>query len=160
MTSITFKKPSVVANAVRIGLWAGLAGGAAEVVWIALFAQVAGGSAAFVADGVTATVVPSLAGSSVSVALGLAIHFALAALLGIAVAVAIRSYLPRLARTWVETVLVIGTLGVVWMVNFLIILPAINPAFVHIVPMPVSLASKMLFGIATVLVLRMHTDKT
>jgi hypothetical protein len=159
MASITFNKPSRAAMAVRIGLWAGLAGGAAEVLWIALFSQITGGSAAFVADSVTATVVPSLAGSSVSVTLGLAIHFGLAALLGIAVAVGIRSILPQLARTWAETALVIGTLAVVWMVNFLIVLPAINPAFVHIVPMPVSLASKLLFGVATVLVLRMQGDK-
>jgi len=136
------------------GLLAGLAGGAAEVLWIWIFSGVSGGSAAGVARGVTATVAPALGTGALAVPLGIAIHFALAAGLGIAIAVAIRGLAPRLAGSWAEAALVVATLAAVWTMNFLVILPVVNPAFVHIVPMPASFASKMLFGVATVLVLR------
>ena len=42
----------------------------------------------------------------------------------------------------------IWTLAAVWLVNFMIVLPLINPAFVDIVPLGVSFTSKLLFGIA------------
>jgi hypothetical protein len=39
-------------------------------------------------------------------------------------------------------------LAAVWAINFLIILPLIDPHFVQIVPYSVSLISKLLFGVA------------
>lgn len=158
MANLIQTRSSTARPLIRLGLIAGLAGGAAEVAWIVLFSQVAGGSGAVVADGVTATLVPGLAGTPGSVALGLIIHFALAAALGLAVAVALRSLLPRLAGSWTEAGLVLATLAAVWAVNFYLILPVLNPAFVHIVPLPASLASKLLFGVAVVLIFRMHSD--
>jgi hypothetical protein len=42
----------------------------------------------------------------------------------------------------------------VWAVNFFIALPIISPAFVHLVPYPISLVSKVLFGLAAAEALR------
>ena len=42
----------------------------------------------------------------------------------------------------------LATLVGVWAVNFFVLLPGISPAFVHLVPYPVSLMSKVLFGLA------------
>ena len=50
-----------------------------------------------------------------------------------------------------------GTLAVlaaVWATNFFVLLPAISPAFVHLVPYSVSLTSKLLFGLAAAEVFR------
>ena len=42
----------------------------------------------------------------------------------------------------------------VWAVNFFVVLPGISPAFIHLVPYPVSLMSKILFGLAAAEALR------
>ena len=159
MSTSTNALPAPQIRLLRAGLLAGLAGGLAEVVWISLFAGLTGGSAAEVATGVTATFMPDVTASAGVILLGLAIHFGLAAALGIAVAVVIRQVAPKLAGSLTESALIIAALAGVWSMNFLVILPIVNPAFVHIVPMPVSFASKMLFGVATALALRMVTDK-
>ena len=44
-------------------------------------------------------------------------------------------------------------LALVWAVNFFIILPWLNPAFVTLMPYSVSLASKLLFGVTLGVVL-------
>jgi hypothetical protein len=36
----------------------------------------------------------------------------------------------------------------VWAVNFFVVLPQVNPAFVHLPPYGVTLISKLLFGLA------------
>ena len=135
-------KREAVGHVLTIGVLAGLAGGAAEIAWISLYAAATGGDAASVARGVTDTVgigaLPPVAG-------GVSIHMALAAILGMAVAVALaptRLHGARLygAMTW--------ALAAVWAINFLIVLPLINPQFVEIVPLAVSFVSKLLFGVA------------
>ena len=45
------------------------------------------------------------------------------------------------------------TLGLIWVFNFFILLPIISPEFVHLLPLPASLFSKFLFGLAMGLVL-------
>ena len=99
------------------------------------------------------TVAPGLTLASASLPLGLAIHMGLAVALGIVVAMAMPRMPPRLAGTPREPVAVIATLIVgVWAVNFFVVLPVINPAFVTLVPYGASLASKVLFGFAAAFV--------
>jgi len=139
----------------RIGALAGLAGGMAEVVWITLYAGLTGGNAVTVAKEITASVVPMAATSAIATPLGLVIHFGLAAVLGIAVAVGLNRLFPRLSGTMTEVGLIVLALAFVWSLNFLVILPMLNPGFVHIVPMPVSFISKLLFGLVAALVFEM-----
>jgi hypothetical protein len=49
-------------------------------------------------------------------------------------------------------------LSAIWAANFFLLLPAFNPAFVTIVPLEVSLVSKLLFGLAAALVLHFGTN--
>ena len=135
------------------GLAAGFAGGAAEIAWIMLYAQVSGTDAAAVANGVTVSLFPALGAAPAAVALGIALHMGLAVLLGAAIAMALRLCVPRLAGTLLEPLAVIGLLVAVWVVNFLVVLPVINPGFVELVPLGVGLTSKVLFGAAAALVL-------
>ncbi|MBW6505979.1 MAG: hypothetical protein K0B00_04420 [Rhodobacteraceae bacterium] len=141
-------------NFVGAGLWAGLAGGAAEIVWIAIYRQLQGAGSLDVARGITETVFPAAAAASYSVALGLAIHMVLAVALGVAAAWFVARAFPRLAGSWAEFGLIVGILAVVWCTNFFVVLPIINPAFVTIVPYDASLTSKLLFGVCAALVFR------
>jgi hypothetical protein len=136
----------------RAGLFAGLAGGIAEVILIVLYAGLGGGSASAVATGITASVMPMAATAPAAILVGLAIHFGLASLLGLGIALGIGSVFPRLAGTWADTGSILLLLILVWTINFLVILPMLNPGFVHIVPMSVSFTSKVLFGLAAALV--------
>jgi hypothetical protein len=135
------------------GLAAGLLGGLAEVVWIVVYQLAGGTNAAAVARGVTFSVVPSLAAGPGAVALGIAIHMAIAAALGVAIAAFVRHQLPRIAGTAVEPLMIVALLVAVWFINFFVVLPVVNPAFVTIVPYGVSLVSKTLFGAAAGFVL-------
>ena len=127
---------------------AGAAGGAAEVVWIGLAAAVLGVDGARVAQEVTTTVLPA---SQVTgeAWLGLGIHF----LLSLALAAAFAPVLAGRLRGAALVAAATGGLGVVWAFNFFVLLPALNPAFTALLPLPVTLASKLLFGLAMGVVL-------
>jgi hypothetical protein len=135
------------------GIAAGLAGGTAEVAWIALYGSLSGADAAAVASGVTITLFPALGAHSAAVPLGIALHMAIAVLLGAAIAVALRARVPRLAGAIVGPLAVIGLLVAIWAMNFLVVLPVVNPGFVELVPLGAALTSKVLFGAAAALVL-------
>ena len=149
---ITKKSKSI--NLVRTGVFAGLSGGVAEIVWIALYKNIAGGNAASVAQGVTETLFPNIQSTAIAVPLGIFIHMSIAVALGMAIAILVRSWLPQTEARLIEPVVVIGLLSAIWAVNFYLILPAVNPAFVTLVPYSVSLISKVLFGCAAALTLQ------
>lgn len=130
----------------QVGLLAGLAGGLAEVLWISTFAAGSQVGAAAVARGVAGAV--GLGGAG-AVSIGVAVHMALAAALGVIVVAVLRA-LPIRRRGWrADLTLTLAALAAVWAFNFLVLLPVLSPEFVTIVPMPVSFASKLLFGLAT-----------
>ncbi len=114
-----------------------------------------GSNAIDVATGITSTVLPDIAAQPVAILIGLAIHLILAVALGLAVAGLIRWGDPQLAGRTSEMSLIIAILAAVWVVNFLVVLPIVNPSFAHIVPLPVSLASKLLFGVSAAFALRL-----
>ncbi len=153
-TDLTQYSSRRATGAIGAGILAGLAGGAAEIAWIGIYENVAGGDGAVVAGAVAQTLIPGLAPGAAAVALGLAIHMALAAALGIAIALAVSALLPRLVGTVVEPVAIVLALIGVWTINFFVVLPAINPDFVALLPLQVSLASKVLFGVAAAFVFR------
>ncbi|MDP4034322.1 MAG: hypothetical protein Q8P60_16015 [Pseudorhodobacter sp.] len=144
----------------NVGLIAGIVGGAAEVAWIALYLQLQGGASSEVARGITETVFPGTGVAPFAVALGLVIHMVLAVLLGGAVAAVFARAFPSLAGTATEFAAIVGVLALVWTMNFLVILPVINPAFVTIVPYGASLTSKLLFGVAAAMVFRAYGAKS
>lgn len=128
---------------------AGVAGGMAEALWIATAATAWGADGWGVARAVGATVIPAMADSSLAPGIGLAIHF----LLSIALAVVFVRAFGRwrfAATLWAGA---LGALAAVWAFNFFLLLPLINPAFVALLPLPVTLVSKLLFGLAMAAVL-------
>ena len=133
------------AHVVAIGTLAGLAGGLAEIVWIWTYATLTNSDASLVARSVTDTM--QFRQNISPVLSGVGIHMTLAAFLGVAVAIAMRSTADdsRGIRLYGAATAV---LVVVWAVNFFVVLPVINPQFVDVVPHMVSFVSKVLFGVA------------
>jgi hypothetical protein len=136
------------AKTLQYGAMAGAAGGVAEILWIALYSAITGTDAAGVAQGVTAAFGLSGIVPESSVTLGLAIHMLLAIGLGLALGFAWRVLASRSRAELNTYALIVAALAGVWAVNFFILLPALSPGFVHLVPYPVSLLSKLLFGLA------------
>lgn len=143
---------------VEISTWelvllAGLAGGTAEVLWVILYSSVSGVSAGLVARQVTASLWPAAAEWAVAPVLGVAIHMALAVALAALCAPLLLSLFKNAAPVAVTLAAVIA-LSVVWAVNFFIVLPVLNPAFIELMPYGATLASKILFGLAMAAVVR------
>ncbi len=107
-------------NVLRIGVLAGVAGGAAEVAWVSGYSALTGASGAAVARGVTTALLPGLNGSSHDVGLGIVLHMLLAIGLGVAVTAAFSAPLLRRIGDWSRGTLIVLTLGLVWAFNFLV----------------------------------------
>ena len=135
------------------GVVAGAAGGIAEIIWIFVYASVTGTDVASVARDVTTATGVNLLLQGSPAAFGVTIHMMLAAVLGIALAFS----WTALSRRWPKrlnpyAVMPVALAGV-WAINFLIVLPLVDADFVQIVPYPVSLISKLLFGFAAAVAL-------
>lgn len=140
-------------SSLHLFLFAGLAGGLAEVAWVSLYGFVERASTFEVAREITATVIPAASHLAVAPALGILIHFTLSLLLATVFGVAI--WAPRARRFGRIGIMAssVIALAAVWAINFFLVLPAWNPAFVTLLPLGVTLASKALFGISMGMVL-------
>ena len=127
---------------------AGLAGGMAEVIWVALYCAVTPLYGTQVLRQITGSFFPSLAGAEFAPLLGLALHLALAVLVAYAFGFAVWQTFARRrgAVTTLATALAART--AIWAFNFFVLLPVVNAQFVNLMPYAVTLASKLLFGIA------------
>ncbi|MBI5612244.1 MAG: hypothetical protein HY942_04115 [Gammaproteobacteria bacterium] len=137
----------------KVILLAGLCGGLAEVVWVQLYASLAGLSGAEVARQVTASLMPGAAEAAFAPGLGIAIHFVLSLL--VAVCYATLVWVPFMQRRGPAASVAAASvvLATIWAVNFLAVLPVVNPEFIGLLPYPVTFGSKLLFGLAMAAVL-------
>lgn len=142
-----------VSETVKRGLLAGFAGGLAEVAWVSLYAAVSGGSAANVARGVTtAAGITTLLPAAPA---GVVVHMTLAAFLGVVLTALWQSLSSGRQRSAGALYgFMLASLALVWAMNFFVVLPVVEPSFVHLLPYSVSLVSKLLFGVAAAEALR------
>jgi hypothetical protein len=155
-------KPSRIVEVLTAGVLGGIAGGAAEIGWIGFYGAATGTPLDPVARGIVVSVFPALAASEWATEYGVLIHLGLAVALGIGLALAVSLLLRRLRDGLSEFALPMLVLMAVWAVNFLLVLPHINPAFVHLLPYGATLFSKLLFGFAaasTFSAYRMHRQR-
>ena len=139
---------------IRTGVFAGAAGGLAEIAWVTLYAGVTGADPAVLARGVTtAAGVTALLPAS-PVALGIGVHMALAVMLGVVLSLGWQALSANRRSLANPYPFMLAALAGVWAVNFFVVLPLISPAFVHLVPYAVSLTSKLLFGVAAAEIVR------
>ena len=136
------------------GVIAGLAGGLAEVVWVAFYSEATGGNAAQIASAVTTAAGANALLPGMPVTMGIVVHMLLAVALGVALAFAWRGLASRAGGIAVPYLFVLAALIGVWTMNFFVILPLLSPAFITLLPYAVSLTSKLLFGLAAAETLR------
>jgi hypothetical protein len=142
------KQVKTLLETTRHGVVAGVAGGLAEIAWVTLYAGATGADPATLARAVTTAVGVSALFPSSPVALGVTVHMLLAAVLGIALSFGWRALSSHRSDIAGPLPFILAALVGVWAVNFFVLLPGISPAFIHLVPYPVSLVSKVLFGLA------------
>lgn len=138
----------------KLILLAGLAGGAAEVLWVALYSGFTGTSAMTVARQVAASVWPAAADWASAPVLGIAIHMALALALAAAIVPLLLHFVAAPPEGKSIVLGAVSVLAVVWVVNFFLVLPWVNPTFIALMPYGVTLTSKLLFGAAAGAALR------
>lgn len=143
-----------ISELIKRGILAGAAGGFAEIVWVSLYAAITGGNAATLARGVTTAAGVTALLPAAPVTVGIVVHMVLAVLLGIALACLWQALARRSVGIGSLTGVMLAALVAVWAMNFFVILPAISPPFIALIPYPVSLISKLLFGLAAAVTLR------
>lgn len=137
-------KPFSVVAAVA----AGAAGGLAEIAWVGLYNAAVPASGLEVARQITVTALPAAGGLAAAPAIGVGIHMLLSIALGLALAKLLLGRVPaRYGRSGLIPA-ALAALAAVWAINFFVILPVVNPGFVTLLPLAVTLASKLLFGAA------------
>jgi hypothetical protein len=144
---------SIPAGIIGRGIAAGAAGGVAEIIWIFVYASATGADAASVARGVTTATGVNFLLQGSSAGFGIAIHLILAVILGIVLTFSWTAISQRWPNHLNPYAVMPVALTAVWAINFLIVLPLVDPNFVQIVPYPVSLISKLLFGVAAAVAL-------
>jgi hypothetical protein len=140
-------KTPLLAN-MRHGIIAGTAGGLAEIAWVMLYSGIVGRDPTILARGVTSAVGASAFLPLPTVTLAVMVHMILAMMLGVALAFTWRAFAAKCGGSTRLYPFILAALACVWAVNFFVALPFISPEFVSLVPYPVSLISKLLFGLA------------
>jgi len=132
-------------------LLAGLCGGLAEIIWIASYSYLGPGNGEEIAREITASLLPGMANLSPAPLLGIAIHLVLSLALSLTFVGIV--WVPTIKRFGQPGILIVAlaVLSFVWAINFLVVLPILNPVFVTLLPDSVTLFSKMLFGVAMAL---------
>jgi hypothetical protein len=129
-------------------LIAGLAGGIAEILWVLAYGTFAPVSATEVAREVTASLLPGAAASAAAPPLGVGIHLALSVALAAAFVAALAKVFPGRRGVGGYLAIAVAALAGIWALNFLLVLPILNPRFVTLMPYAATLFSKALFGLA------------
>lgn len=130
-------------------LLAGVFGGLAEVIWIGLYSILTGSSFAAIGTAIVATFSADAATLALAPLFGLSIHMGLSVLLAFGFGLLLWPMIERrFARRQTALIASVITLAIVWKINFFFLLPAWNPAFVSLLPLSVTLTSKLLFGVA------------
>jgi hypothetical protein len=127
---------------------AGLAGGIAEVLWVGAYCALTPLSASEGLRQISASVVPTAAHSAGAPALGMVIHLSLSVALAMAYGLTMGIAPVRRPSQAGVIARAVAALTAVWLFNFFVLLPQLNPAFVDLLPYPVTLLSKLLFGVA------------
>ncbi len=134
-------------NQLRWFLLAGLCGGMAEVLWIGVYSFFSGTSLNTIGAAISATFWPTSANMVYAPLLGLVIHLGLSLLLALLLGNLLwRMFAPRRANIGIVAVAMV-MLALVWKINFYLVLPVWNPGFIGLLPLSVTLISKLLFGL-------------
>lgn len=133
------------------GVWVGLAGGVAEVVFMTVYGILTGMSGVNLLNLITYTFFSgTFSFGHLGAVSGLVIHLLLSAVIGIffgAFMYAVHHGEKGVSYSRVAVSGIAALIGI-WAFNFFVLLPHINPQFVSYVPLTAAFFSKLMFGIS------------
>jgi hypothetical protein len=125
------------------GIRVGIAGGLAEVAVVGLYSAISDTNIATVGRQIAATV----GLDSQSALSGLWVHLALSAALGIVLMSAWNMLRTVSSRSMTLYSSASMALAAIWVMNFVVVLPVLNPDFVTLLPYAITFLSKLMFGL-------------
>jgi len=132
----------------RTVILAGLAGSMAEVVWVALYSAFSSVRSDEVLRQITASILPAFGEMPLAPAFGLVMHFALGVLVAYAFGILVWHAFTRRTGAGATLCAAVLALVAIWSLIFFVLLPVVNVQFTALMPYSVTLASKILFGVA------------
>lgn len=132
---------------------AGFCGGMAEVIWIGFYSLFNDPELSNIASAISQTISLNNLNSQIAPLIGLIIHLCLSVLLAIAFGFTVLPFIQRLSNNFSTLIASLITLTIVWKINFFILLPVWNPDFINLLPLHVTLLSKLLFGLSMGIIL-------
>jgi len=131
----------------RLSLIAGFLGGMAEVMFMLVYARLTTADPIVIGSEITRSFFHAYSIGWRAALLGLAIHFVLSFIMAGFFITVVMAFFKRAWRRKTSLItLGLAYLAAIWSLNFLILLPSVNVAFVHLSPLLVTLTSKLLFG--------------
>ena len=140
---------------------AGLLGGLAEVLWTGIYSAMNHSSFSALGGAIATTIFGGSIDSSIAPLIGLLVHLVLSVLLALGFGYCVWAWVDKMFnRRYVTFFTSVLVLALVWKFNFYVLLPVWNPDFITLLPLSVTLVSKLLFGITmgTVLVLSRRAE--
>lgn len=136
---------------------AGFLAGLAEVVWIGFYSLITDMQLSQVGSAITATVYSHSSEFYLSPVLGLMIHMVLSVLLAFGFGLLLWPIIERMFRFKAATMIAsVATVVIVWKINFFLLLPMWSSEFIGLMPLSVTLISKILFGMTMGTVLTVY----
>ena len=131
---------------IRLIIFSGFIGGMAEVLFMLFYSFVSKGSLVVIGSEITKSFFKSYEAGVDAALLGLLIHFLLAFVVSFFFITVIMPLFNAFNHPNRIMLMSLVYLAMIWCLNFLILLPKVNVAFVHLFPYMVTFASKLLFG--------------
>ena len=142
-------------------LLAGVCGGLAEVIWISLYSLITNAPLASIGTAIATTAYPASSELVLAPVLGIVIHMSLSVLLALGFGLLIWPIIDRVMHFKQAAMIAsVITLAIVWKINFFVLLPVWNPEFIGLLPLSITLVSKLLFGVAMGMVLTLTQQKS
>lgn len=126
---------------------AGLVGGLLEIVWVSFYGLVTGSPILDVSRQVSATIFGVHGVGGFEASMGVFVHLVLSFVLSAGFVMFLWKPFMGQASKLMGISSALGALVLVWVMNFYVVLPVVNPHFVTLLPMGVTLISKVLFGL-------------
>jgi len=126
--------------------FAGFCGGMAEIIWVVAYSLFSNIEPSNIASSISSTIFSNSIDPQVAPLVGVAIHLFLSSLLALGFGFFVLPYIQRLSNKYSTLITSIITLAVIWKFNFFVLLPIWNPEFINLLPLQITLLSKLLFG--------------
>lgn len=136
-----------IKNKIRWFILVGFVAGMTEIVWVSLYSLFSHVELANIASSISQTVFFNSLNIQIAPVMGIIVHLGLSILLALAFGFTVLPFIERQTTNSTTLIASLITLTVVWKINFFVLLPVWNPEFISLLPLHITLVSKLLFGL-------------